>query len=78
MKISAFIKNYNEGTIENLATALEVKSYLPFAEKYELCASVLDACNDVDGKTGVVTVDSRGNEGFFDRKTAMTRIVSRV
>ena len=65
MKILEFITNYNEGKIENLKEALEVKQYLPFAEKYELCASVLDACNDVDGKTGVVTIDSINRQITF-------------
>ena len=65
MKIVEFIKNYNEGKIENLREALEVKEYLPFAEKYELCASVLDACNDIDEKTGIVTIDSINRQITF-------------
>ena len=50
MKVTEFIKNYNEGKIEDLKEALEAKDYIPFSEKYELCASVLDACNDIDKK----------------------------
>ena len=65
MKIVEFINNYNEGKIENLKEMLEVKSYLPFAEKYELCASVLDACNDIDDKTGVVIIDSINRQITF-------------
>lgn len=65
MKINELIINYNEGKIENLKKALEVKDYLPFAEKYELCASVLDSCNDRDEKTGLVTVDSINRQITF-------------
>ena len=65
MKINEFIKNYNEGKIENLKEALEVKHYLPFAEKYDLCASVLETCNDIDEKTGVVTIDSVNRQMTF-------------
>ncbi len=65
MKIVEFIKNYNEGKIENLKETLEVKKYLPFAEKYELCASVLDVCNDIDEKTGIVTIDSINRQTTF-------------
>lgn len=65
MKILDLVKNYNEGKIENLKEALEVKEYLPFAKKYELCASVLDSCNDIDKKTGLVTVDSINRQITF-------------
>ena len=65
MKINEFITNYNEGKIENLKEVLEVKNYLPFAEKYELCASVLDACNDIDERTGVVVIDSINRQVTF-------------
>ena len=65
MKIKDFITNYNEGKIENLVEALEVKDYVPFGEKYEICASVLDACNNIDEKTGVVTVDSINRQITF-------------
>lgn len=58
MTIKEFIKDYNEGRIETLKEALEVRDYAPFAEKYELCASVIDASNEVDEKTGLVRVDS--------------------
>ena len=36
---------------------LEVKDYIPFAEKRELCENVLNACNTKD-KNGLVKVDS--------------------
>lgn len=65
MKINEFIANYNEGKIDYLKDTLEVKEYLPFAEKYELCASVLDSCNDKDEKTGLVTVDSINRQITF-------------
>lgn len=65
MKIVEFIKNYNEGKIKNLKEALEVKNYLPFAQKYELCASVLDVCNDIDEKTGTVIIDSINRHTTF-------------
>jgi hypothetical protein len=65
MKILEFINNYNEGKIEKLKEALEIKDYVPFAEKYELCASVLDACNDKDERTGMVTIDSINRQITF-------------
>lgn len=43
---------------EYIEKTLEVKKYLPFAEKRELCKKVLDACNTVDRDTGLVQVDS--------------------
>ena len=48
MKIKEFIDLYNEGKIEDIKTALEVKDYVSFAEKYELCSSTLEACGDID------------------------------
>lgn len=36
---------------------LEIKDYVPFAEKRELCANVLNACNQKD-ENGLVKVDS--------------------
>lgn len=65
MKIVEFITNYNEGKIENLKETLAIKDYIPFAEKYELCASVLDSCNDIDERTGVVTIDSINRQITF-------------
>ena len=65
MKIAEFITNYNEGKIENLKEALGVKNYLPFAQKYEVCASVLDACNDIEEKTGIVMIDSINRQVTF-------------
>jgi hypothetical protein len=65
MKIVELVKNYNEGKIENLKEVLEVKNYLPFAQKYELCASVLDSCNDIDERIGAVTIDSINRQITF-------------
>ena len=45
-----------EERIEWLRKELGVKSYVPFAEKRELCASVLDAC--CTREDGLVKVDS--------------------
>ena len=42
---------------EYIKKELEVKDYVPFAEKRELCANVLNACNTKDGN-GLVKVDS--------------------
>ena len=58
MKINEFINLYNEGKIEDIKTALEVKDYIPFAEKYELCSSTLEACGEVDKKTGIIAFDN--------------------
>ena len=57
MKILDLITRYEEGTIENLKEFLAIRDYVPFAEKYELCASVLEASNNIDEKTGFVKVD---------------------
>ncbi len=40
-----------------LKEILDVKEYLPFVEKRELCAKVLNACNTIDSN-GLVKVDS--------------------
>lgn len=66
MKIAEFITNYHEGKITLSEEALGVKEYLPFAEKYELCASVLDACNEIDEKTGIVKIDSINRQITFN------------
>lgn len=42
---------------EYLKKTLEVKDYVSFAEKRELCANVLNACNEKD-ESGLVKVDS--------------------
>lgn len=42
---------------EYIKAELEVKDYIPFAEKRELCANVLNACNTKDDN-GLVKVDS--------------------
>lgn len=65
--ISEFCENYKnknftntkqgvDARIEWLKKELEVVAYLPFAEKRELCKSVLDACCTKEG--GLVKVDS--------------------
>lgn len=58
MTIKNFVEQYKNGEIENLRDALAIRDFAPFAEKYDLCSSVLAECNTVDDKTGVVTVDS--------------------
>lgn len=69
MKISEFVQDFKEKKIKNtqinenavaeyITKTLEVKGYLPFAEKRELCKRVLDSCNTVDRTTGLVKVDS--------------------
>ena len=58
MKVQEFVELYKEGKIELSKDVLEVKDYIPFSQKYELCSSVLDTCNDIDVKTGLVSVDS--------------------
>ena len=45
-----------EKIIEYLKQELEIKEYLPFAEKRELCKTVIDACNTRDD--GLIKVDS--------------------
>ena len=42
---------------QHIKKELEVKDYVPFAEKSELCANVLNACNTKDDN-GLVKVDS--------------------
>ena len=43
--------------VEYIKKELEVKDYVPFAEKRELCANVLNACNTKDDN-GLVKIDS--------------------
>lgn len=68
MKIMEFISDFKNKKVMNTQIApnrvaeyikheLEVKDYLPFAEKRELCANVLNACN-AKTSNGLVTVDS--------------------
>lgn len=68
MKVTEFIENLKNAKVENtkmvpdavekyIKKELEVKDYVPFAEKRELCASVLNACNTKDD-SGLVNVDS--------------------
>lgn len=63
-----FIKEFKEKKVMNtqitpnavseyLKKTLEIKDYVPFAEKRELCANVLNACN-AKGDGGLVKVDS--------------------
>ena len=42
---------------EYLKKTLEIKEYLPFADKRELCASVINACSTRD-ESGLIKVDS--------------------
>lgn len=65
MKVSEFVNEYKNGKINDLREALDIRDYVPFGEKYELCASVLNVCNDTDEKTGVVTIDSINRQITF-------------
>lgn len=67
MKITEFVENYKtkrfmvtkngvDEKIEYLKTELELKEYIPFADKRELCAAVIDACCTKEG--GLIKVDS--------------------
>ena len=68
MKITEFIDGFKSKKIMNtqlapnavseyIKTTLEVKDYVSFAEKRELCERVLNACN-TKGSDGLVKVDS--------------------
>lgn len=68
MTIQNFIEKFQNDKVENTKIApdtvsnylkkeLEIKDYVPFAEKRELCANVLNACNTKDD-SGLVKVDS--------------------
>ena len=68
MTVQNFINTYKEAKVVNTKVApnavvdylkktLEVKGYLPFADKRELCASVINACNTRD-ESGLIKVDS--------------------
>lgn len=68
MKISEFVKNFIDKKVMNTAInqnavsdylkkELEVKDYVPFAEKRDFCARVLEVCNTKDD-SGLVKVDS--------------------
>lgn len=68
MKIVEFIENFKAKKIMNTNVApdavnkyikkeLEIKDYIPFADKRELCEKVLNACN-TKTNNGLVMVDS--------------------
>jgi hypothetical protein len=68
MKILELVKEFKDKRIMNtkinehavsdyLKNTLEIKDYVPFAEKRELCANVLNACNQKTSN-GLVNVDS--------------------
>ena len=68
MTIKEFVENYKakkfmtiskngvDEKIEYLKKELELKEYIPFADKRELCANVLEACCTKEG--GLIKVDS--------------------
>ena len=67
MTIKEFVENYKakrfmvtkngvDEKIEYLKAELELKEYIPFADKRELCAAVIDACCTKEG--GLIKVDS--------------------
>lgn len=69
MKITTFIEKFNAKKIANTKNApnavqeyiskeLEIKPYVPFVEKRELCELVIDACNDKDEDSGLIKTDS--------------------
>lgn len=61
MKVQEFIEGINDfETCDEyyLKKTLEIKEYVPFAEKRELCAKVLNTCNKIDTSNGLVKVDS--------------------
>lgn len=55
-KVFAKTKNGIDEKVEYLKTNLDVKDYIPFADKRELCTAVIDACCTKDG--GLIKVDS--------------------
>ena len=68
MKVQNFIDDFKSSKVVNsqikpnavgeyIKKTLEVKDYVPFAEKRELCAQVLNACNTKDD-SGLIKVDS--------------------
>ena len=68
MKVQNFIDDFKSSKVVNsqikpnavgeyVKKTLEVKDYVPFAEKRELCAQVLNACNTKDD-SGLIKVDS--------------------
>ena len=68
MKVVTFVENFKNDKVINtqikpnatsdyLKEKLEVKSYVPFAEKRELCERVLNACN-TKNDNGLVETDS--------------------
>lgn len=69
MRILELINDYKEKKIMNTAIdkdavsnylkkTLEVKDYLAFAEKRELCERVVNSCNHKDINSGLIKVDS--------------------
>ena len=44
-------------SVDDIRKELEVRDYVPFAEKRELCANVLQSCNTRD-ESGLIKIDS--------------------
>ena len=65
MTIREFVELYKERKILLSKETLEVKEYIPFTQKHDLCSSVLYTCNDIDVKTGLVSVDSVNRDVTF-------------
>lgn len=55
-KFMVISKNGIDEKVEYLKKELELKEYVPFADKRELCATVIDACCTKEG--GLIKVDS--------------------
>lgn len=55
-KFMTVTKNGVDEKVEYLKTELGIKEYIPFADKRELCASVIDACCEKEG--GLIKIDS--------------------
>ena len=65
MFVKEFVEKYKNGEIENLKETLAIRDYAPFAEKYDLCSSVLAECNTIDTRTGIVAIDSVMRQTIF-------------
>ena len=75
MKVTEFIQDFKDKKIMNtkidpdavseyIKKTLEVKDYMPFIEKREICEKVLNACNTKDDN-GLVKVDSVSRSIIF-------------
>ncbi len=64
MKVTEFVKKMNESEDINLKTMLEIRTYIPIAEKKAILETILDRCFTVED--GVLMCDSVLKKMMFE------------